>query len=240
MAKSGEHKSLLGFRNEKILVIAEAPKRLQAGKWRYYYLVQCDCGSPPFEARAVALSAKKNPQPKMCFDCGRKLTGEKTRTHGMAGRGGKRHPLYSVWNTMKQRCSNPNASGFEDYGNKNITVCDEWLSFEGFLAWSIKTDYIHYEDYKEKLTVERKDLDKGYCPDNCCWAPYTVQNNNKSDTIRIKMPDGSELTLKEAVRRSGTLVTYQTVRTRMKKGSSFEKAVSDPPQNDHAKKKRVL
>lgn len=231
------HKSLIGFRNERVEVIAEAPKRYQSGKWRHYYLVQCDCGGNPFEARAVGLTAKKNPQPKMCFDCARKLTGEKVKTHGMAGTS---HPLYKVWNTMKQRCSNPNNEKYDIYGAKGIKVCKEWLLFEGFLAWSIENGYIHYEERKKKLTIERKDLDKDYCPENCCWDTYKVQNNNKSDTIRIILSDGTETGLKEAVNQFGAVVTYQTVRTRMHKGWSFERARLEPPQNNNAKKKNPL
>ena len=40
--------------------------------------------------------------------------------------------LYGVWNTMKQRCSNPNSPVYHRYGGRGIRVCARWMSFENF------------------------------------------------------------------------------------------------------------
>ena len=43
--------------------------------------------------------------------------------------GFSRHPLHELWNSMIQRCTNPNHRGYENYGGRpdaEITVCDRW------------------------------------------------------------------------------------------------------------------
>ena len=79
--------------------------------------------------------------------------------------------IYDCWVSMKQRCLNPKATGYKNWGGRGITVCDEWLGFENF-----------YEDMGDKpvgLSIDRKDNNKGYCKSNCRWATPTEQANNK-------------------------------------------------------------
>jgi len=73
---------------------------------------------------------------------------------------------------MRTRCNNPNYREFQYYGGRGITICDSWNSFESF-----------YEDmgstYKDNLTIDRIDFNKGYSPDNCRWATPQEQCWNK-------------------------------------------------------------
>jgi hypothetical protein len=79
---------------------------------------------------------------------------------------------------MKQRCHNPKNSRYQDYGGRGITVCDEWLnSFTSFYDWSIANGY------RDDLSIDRIDNDKGYSPDNCRWATVLEQNRNKRRTL---------------------------------------------------------
>ena len=59
-------------------------------------------------------------------------------THGHSGaRGdGKRRPSpeFNTWASMRQRCLNPNAMAYPNYGGRGVTICDRWQSFENFLA----------------------------------------------------------------------------------------------------------
>jgi len=83
------------------------------------------------------------------------------------------HKLYSVYKNMTQRTSNILHKSFNDYGGRGITVCDEWKSNKkSFFEWAISSGY------KEGLTLDRRDNDKGYSPDNCRWVTQTIQTRN--------------------------------------------------------------
>lgn len=80
--------------------------------------------------------------------------------------------LYGIYNNMKQRCYNPNNPSYIYYGGKGITICREWLDdFENFYNWSMANGY------EEDLTIDRKESNKGYCPENCRWI--TLDENSR-------------------------------------------------------------
>ena len=101
--------------------------------------------------------------------------------HGLSN-----HRLYHIWSTMKQRCYNKKAPKYKDYGARGIRVCQEWLNdFQAFYNWAMDNGY------KENLTIDRIDVDKGYSPGNCHWADVIEQNNNKTNCIYIEYDNKS-------------------------------------------------
>jgi len=78
---------------------------------------------------------------------------------------------------MIARCYNPNQTGYENYGGRGITVCDEWLNDrQAFIDWA-KT-----HGYDPKLEIDRVDNDGNYSPENCRWATGTQQQLNSRRT----------------------------------------------------------
>ena len=90
---------------------------------------------------------------------------------------------------MKQRCLNTGHKSYSDYGGRGIKICDSWIgSFENFLA--------DMGERPEDTTLDRKNTNGNYEPDNCRWATATVQGNNKRSSRMITF-GGLTRTLKQ-------------------------------------------
>lgn len=91
-----------------------------------------------------------------------------------------RNKLREVLHAIKQRCTNPNHPLYKWYGARGIKVCVEWLSdSELFVQWGI------LNGYKEGLTIDRIDNNKGYTPDNCRWVTNLENQRNKRNNVLI-------------------------------------------------------
>ncbi len=81
--------------------------------------------------------------------------------------------LYLVWVAIRQRCNNKNNKQYINYGNRGIDVCQSWNEdYKSFEDWSLSNGY------KEGLSIDRIDNDKGYHPYNCRWTTREVQSSN--------------------------------------------------------------
>ena len=82
-----------------------------------------------------------------------------------------RSRTYISWDNMIQRCTNPNRTGYENYGGRGISVCDRWKLFKNFL--------VDMGERPAGLTIERVDNNRGYNSQNCKWADSFEQMNNR-------------------------------------------------------------
>jgi len=90
-------------------------------------------------------------------------------------------PTRHIWQLMWRRCENPKDCVYKHYGARGIKVCDEWKDFDVFLNdMGIKP---------EGLSLERKDVNGNYCPENCCWATTLEQVRNRTTTKWITLMD---------------------------------------------------
>ena len=127
--------------------------------------------------------------------------------------------LYRIWAGMKTRCSNKNRLAFADYGARGISVCDEWETFEPFREWALRSGY------EDNLTIERKDTNIGYCPENCKWIPRGDQNKNTRRNILITF-NGETMIVSDWARKIGLPVGRLS--HRLRSGWSVERALTTP------------
>lgn len=134
--------------------------------------------------------------------------------------GGKGTRLYRIWANMKTRCYNPKVTHYFRYGGRGITVCPEWRdSFQAFHDWAI------CHGYDDNLTIDRIDNDKGYSPENCRWITAKKQAVNRSSNHIFTIED-VEKTLMEWCELYS--INYKTVRDRLRRGWSIERALYEP------------
>lgn len=98
--------------------------------------------------------------------------------------------LYNIWKGMRNRCNNTNEYAYKYYGERGIKVCTRWDKYSNFYA-DMSPKYI------PGLTIERRDNNNGYSPENCYWATMDEQANNRSNN-RIILFDGKQYTLSQA------------------------------------------
>lgn len=201
----GRFIDLTGQRFGRLTVIERAPNK---GK-RTVWLCRCDCGNEK-EIRQEDLHSGKT------VSCGCYLH-EKITKHGLY-----KDPEYRRLMSMKDRCSNPNATHAHRYVGRGIKVCDEW-----------KNDPKAFYDYVSKLphfrekgyTLNRINNDGDYEPGNVEWADdYTQMNNTCRNHLLAYR--GSVKTVTEWARKTG--IPISTLRGRVKRGWSPEKALETP------------
>lgn len=131
-------------------------------------------------------------------------------------RNGQQTPEYMTWAHMIKRCENQTYHGFANYGGRGIKVCERWRA--SFLAF--------FEDMglrpSAKHSLDRKDVNGDYTPDNCRWASAKEQGRNRRNN-RILTIAGESVTLAEAAERFG--VNRGTIKGRLARGWTPEMAV---------------
>lgn len=136
----------------------------------HYAIYECECGN---RFKAMVHNVNKKNGTKSC-GC---VWNHKGRKHGLSNT-----RVYQIWTNMLSRCYKSSAHDYIRYGGAGIITCDEWKNdFMSFYNWSIDNGY------KDNLTIDRKDNNKGYFPDNCRWVRLSdnllnkrVQKNTKS------------------------------------------------------------
>ena len=202
-----------GLRYGRLVVIERHSQASRAAYW----LCRCDCGKTVV-VKGTNLRCGKT---KSCGCLHDELSSQRitlqNSTHGES-----KTRLYGIWVDMKKRCQNQSHWAYHRYGGRGITVDPLWHEYEPFAAWA-KTN-----GYEITLTLDRKDNDGPYSPQNCRWVTRKVQGRNKSSNVLYEH-QGERLTLSEWAERYN--MKYTTLYGRLHHyGWSVEKALSTPPR----------
>lgn len=166
-------------------------------RWR----CECACGTQMFMERATLVRSKS----AKCRRC---------HTTRCIYPRLKEHPLYDVYRTMKGRCHSKTNPDYPHYGGRGIAVDEPWRS----------SQYEFYSDmmasWRHGMTLERKDNNGNYCKDNCCWATYREQANNRRSNRRLTW-NGETKTALEWARITG--IEQSLLRNRADRGMPEDK-----------------
>lgn len=154
---------IIGKRSGRLVVLGMLVRDPRARNHKY--VCQCDCGAFTTVLRPALYNAGKQ-------SCGC-LMREYVDTLRKEERD-KDHPLYPVWTQMRARCRVPSHPSYKDYGGRGIKVCARWDTEGGFHRWLRDMG-----PRPDGLTIERRNNDGDYEPDNCYWATQREQNLNQ-------------------------------------------------------------
>lgn len=210
----GRFKDLTGQKFGRLTVIKRAGTS-KSGK----VLWLCECSCEEHNHITTTTSNLVTGTTKSCGCFARESAskvGKANTTHGDTD-----SRLYRIFRGMKDRCYNPKNKDYAWYGGKGIKICEEWEdNYIAFKNWAINNGY------KEILTIERKDFDKDYCPENCEWITMEQQQRNKSSN-RLITYNGETMILVEWAEKFN--IPYKVLCARINdRGYSFEEAINMP------------
>lgn len=208
--------NLVGNRYNHLTVIERSDN---VGKGTATWKCLCDCGN-------YTIVRSGNLKSGAVKSCGCLLhTSKPTLKHNMS-----HTPLYQKWASIKRRCYTPSVKSYKDYGGRGIKMCEEWKnSFESFMQWALQSGY------SDGLTIERKDNNGNYCPENCMWIPFNEQQKNRRMCQFISYK-GETKTLTDWCKTFN--IPYKRVHNRIHNlGWSFERAISEQTHTEKRNKK---
>jgi len=196
-----------GDKFNMLTVIKELPKiKLPCGQYNRYFLCKCDCGKES-KVRLVHLIRGR------IKSCGC-LSGEKSNESGKT-------ELYRKWASIKYRCQDGHSKS-NLYFINNRTVCKEWReSYLKFKEWALNNGF------EPGLQIDRIDNKQGYNPSNCRFVSSLINTNNRDNTFYV-IYKNEKYPFMLLVRKMGLIDHYATIKGRILRGWSCDKAIDTP------------
>ena len=198
-------------------------RRGENAKDRTTWVCRCECGTE----KTIHGSSLKSGIVVSCGCYHRERVRNASRTHGMS-----QTKLYKTYYAMMARCHKEQHPSYPDYGARGISVCDEWRDDKTkFIRWALENGY------KPELSIDRKDNNKGYSPENCRWTTMDVQAMNKRG-LRMITINGETKNLSTWLKQNG--IAYRNFYERIAAGWSEIDAASRPTRGKARNQDRAL
>jgi hypothetical protein len=168
---SGKRRLFLNYgdRFGRLIVTQETEPFVRAnGNKDRAYLCVCDCGN----TKKIRLRNLTSGNTSSCGCEGVTARISANTKHGM-----HKTRVYHAWENMKARCTKKNNPEWKNYGERGISVCQDWInSFENFF------NYIG--EPPEGMSLDRINNNGNYEPGNVRWATQKEQCNNQRRSLR--------------------------------------------------------
>lgn len=152
---------------------------------KYRVLAKCECG----KIKDYYVYSITGGDATSCGCYRKERIIESKTTHGLT-----KHPLYRIWNKIKERCYCKTANSYSDYGGRGVTVCFEWLNdFKIFYQWAISNGW------KPGLQIDKDIIPKKmgiptnlYSAEMCCFVT-SLENNRHQRTTKLTQDIANEI-----------------------------------------------
>lgn len=189
--------NVTGERYGRLLAVHFVPMPTRHTHW----LFLCDCGVE----KVIKLDAVRRGLSQSCGCRVAEVTAARSLKHGHSV-GRKRTAELRSYTGAKSRCNNPNDHKYPIYGGRGIRMCERWMnSVSAFLA--------DMGPRPPGKTLERKDVNGDYCPENCEWATNAEQSRNRRNNVVVEH-EGRRMILKDYAALMG--VNYKALHARVK------------------------
>ncbi len=152
----------------KIFLYKDCGKYKQASFKNFSYLIYCSCDSVHYRGKIAQMCDN----PKCCnpFHLQLFLPSESKES--------------KLFEDMLSRMRNPNNPFYNDYGGRGLELDDRWnpdLHLRGVARLNFYND-IHELGFREDLTIDRIDNNKGYLKNNIRFVDWKTQGQNRRTT----------------------------------------------------------
>lgn len=214
----GKFKDLTGMRFGRLIVFERVEDHVSpSGKCNIQYKCLCDCG----KEKIVFGTNLSRGLTNSCGCLQKERASAAKTTHGETD-----SHLYGVWCAIKRRCYQKYDPNYSNYGGRGIIMCDEWKNdYKTFRDWAYAHGY-NPEAKRGECTLDRKDVNGNYCPENCRWITQQEQMNNVRYN-HLETYNGETHTIAEWARLYN--MSYSKLSQRLNRyGYDIEKALLTP------------
>lgn len=145
-----------------------------------HYLCKCSCGTKR-EVLSVSLRNGKS------VSCGCYLPDKWAQGIRRVHR-----TTYISWSGMKQRCDYKGHIEYHRYGGRGISYVPRWKDFSKFLS--------DMGPKPDGTSLDRRDNNGMYCPENCKWSTKNEQSTNRSNNVFVNW-EGERMALSQLTRK---------------------------------------